>query len=136
MSEDPAVKAQREMIEAARALLRPTPVKLHHVPNWFRMALLRGFGCADCRTSGEDVLHYAIDCVRRRNYFSSWLDHWGSTAYQSRPNFVSEPYNITEDNVKEIAEIARKSGCKWFLTANSWWFPGATIRIAFYQENP
>jgi hypothetical protein len=121
---------QTKMIQQARDLLKPTPVKQGHVPNWFRILLMREFGCDDGQTYGSSVLYHAANSLTH----TSWLDHWGSTRYRRLQAFTSEPYNLDENDIKAIAEIARRCDCHWFLDANSWWYPGSTIRVVLYPS--
>lgn len=49
-------------------MVSASPVRLHHVPNWFRLALLRAFGGRG--SAGGEVVGRAVK--------GTWLDHWGS----------------------------------------------------------
>lgn len=122
---------QQEFIEEARELLRPSPVCQGHVPNWFRVALMKAFpGKMRWQsTVGENVL-WAV-----AGNGAEWLDHWGSTKFADKVMFVSEPYHFTEVDANHVAAIAKAIGCDWYVDSNSWWYPGHTIRIAFCQRD-
>jgi hypothetical protein len=67
--------------------------RLHHIPNWFRMAVLQakrthGWSFAEPATSGWQVL---LELQRRFEsfaYSNRGFDHYGSCG----PAFVSQPY--------------------------------------------
>jgi hypothetical protein len=115
-------QAQMRHIREARELLKPTEVNLHHFPNWLRRALLKEFGCRYRDTSSWGVKEQVFGGA-------CWLDHWGTSTINDRLCFVSEPYNVSMADQIRIDEIAKRIGCRWYLSANSWWFPGWTIRI-------
>jgi hypothetical protein len=101
-------------IEQARALLGPSKVRLHHVPRWF----------AKSRIISESGI-----------WQGSWLDHFGSTTLaDGRAAFVSEPYHVTAAELAECQEIAARVGCDFWVSANSWWYPGVTIRLVFAKK--
>lgn len=116
-----SVEAQ---IRRSREEMKPSPVDLHHVPNWFRLALLKAYGCRDGWTNGQHVLQHAIGRAE-------WLDHWGSTKDGEQLCFVSEPYHVDATALAHVEDVARRAGCECWLHPNSWWYPGRTIRIAF-----
>ncbi len=121
-----AADQTQKQIDDARLLLKPSPVELHHVPDWFRRALLKAIGCCHGDTSGWGVLNYA-----RQKFSWTWLDHFGSTTLGDRICFVSEPYNVNPAELQQVKDLAEKIGCQWYLCANSWWYPGSTLRIVF-----
>lgn len=125
-------KNQTDRIEAARELLAPSEVRHHHVPNWFRLALLKAYGTGDGWTNGPHVLQHAVsESSPDGERYPSWLDHWGSTKIGEALCFVAEPYNVNERTLRHVASIAARIGCRWWLSPNSWWYPGSTIRIVF-----
>jgi hypothetical protein len=121
---------QRQRIEAARRLLGPSAVELHKVPNWFRLAYVRAFRLSHNGASGWNV----IDHLQRHLGRGGWLDHFGKGTYRGRPAFISEPYGVDLADIEKIAELAAVLGCEYEINPNSFWFPGATTRIAFYQQ--
>lgn len=133
MSEDMrkaiAVERRRRITE----LLQPTPVRLNHVPNWFRLRLLKAFGCSDRDTSGFGVLQHAIRSLPSMR----WLDHWGSTIFQAdRSAFVSEPYDFTWEAAQVLQALCQPTGLHWHLDVNSAWNPGRTLRIVIPEPKP
>lgn len=123
-----AAAKQQEFFRRARELLKPSEVRLNHVPNWFRLRLLKAFKHPWGNTGGDAILSHAVDVHFRDPY---WLDHWGST--DNGKVFVSEPYNLSPENVAELDSFAKKLGVQWYISACSWWFPGQTIRVAFFE---
>jgi hypothetical protein len=130
--------AQNRQIVAARELLKPTPVRLHHVPNWLRLRILAAIRAGRiprapwnryCGTDGWSVLMHVQSCIGDR-----FLDHFGSTHYRGRPCFVNEPYLSSEDMDKN-RRFAELLGLHWVVSSNSWWFPGNTTRIAFWEPD-
>ncbi len=126
-----AAVRQAKLIADARRLLRPSPVRIHHIPNWFRLALLKAYGCDRGDTSAHSVLRHA---EHASGQWWHWLDHWGSTTYHGRPCFVSEPYHLSEADVAAIAELCRRCNLDFHLSSNSWWFPGSTVRAVISQK--
>ena len=120
-----ATEKQRQHIEAARKLLKPTPVRLRHVPNWLRLRMLKAFGCSNRDTAGWAVLNHATGGIN-----PSWLDHWGSTVLPSGQRaFVSEPYNFGAETARAVQAFCEPAGLRWHVDANSEWYPGWTVRI-------
>lgn len=118
----------RAHIAAARDLLGPTPVRLDHVPRWFKKAL--------------HPYHRKLEMTYQRvqHAFATIghghaLDHWGSTTLgDGRVAFVSEPYDVDAAVLAGCERLADEVGCVFYLDPNSWWFPGRTIRLVFVQR--
>lgn len=124
------------LIATARWLLRPAPVRLHHVPNWLRRRILRTLGCRDGLTKGPNVLMHAVSRTTKPSA-SSWLDHWGSSRQNDVTVFVTEPYSVTEGCLQAVGAFCRVLHLEWYVSSNTWWFPGRTVRIVIYEpENP
>jgi len=135
-----------EILEA-RALLRPTPVNLHHIPRWFLQALRpfrkRFGGRLESPFQGFENMRNALGGGQLGN---AWLDHFGSTKLVRRHAgreritdetvFVSEPYGLTPGGTLALAELTRLTGIRWSVESNSWWYPGHTIRIVFEPPTP
>lgn len=120
-----------QLIAAARELLKPTPVRLHHVPQW----LMRRLKPMRPRFDGR-YLHHSASVVLDEVVTASggrWLDHWGSTTIGVQQRFVAEPYQVTAADVASLEKIAKATGLEWYLCPNSWWYPGATIRIVIRE---
>jgi hypothetical protein len=138
---------QKELITKARELLKPSPVRIHHVPKWLWRRLNRQFadsyrvayGPTSGQIDGMSILLYAASMVSKPN-LPIWLDHWGSTVpqgeYGSTINklcFVSEPYDFSSSCATEVDQFCQRLGIEWYLFANSWHYPGRTLRITMYE---
>ena len=123
-----------------------SPVRLHHVPNWLRLRMLRAFGTSDGYTAGCHVLENAVasaekwvrylnDLVGGQPYFvPSWLDHWGSTVIDGNDCFVSEPYMKFPPDQRDLAvphNFAVSTNCRLLILPQSAWNPPSTIRLLF-----
>jgi len=123
---------QMEHISAARELFKPSPVRLHHVPDWLRRRMLKAFGSAHRDTSGWGVLNHAL-----RGGQDFWLDHWGTTTLPNGHRaFVSEPYGFTPEMARGLQEFCKPMGVSYYVSANSWWYPGWTVRIVIEEPEP
>lgn len=126
----------QERLARLREVLRPTEVRPSHVPQWLRQRLVRAFDCRGRNTSGRAVLHCALYQHFRDEFGGSdisWLDHWGSARHPNGVVFVSEPYQVFPRTVALLDSFAKRLGIEWYLSATSWWYPGRTIRIVFYE---
>ena len=112
-----------------RELLRPSEVK-SGVPNWFRLGFLRTFPGVSRGTSWWEV----ADALRNR-FKVTWLDHWGQCSWGNGMAFCSEPYSIGVEGLQSVQDLATAIGCEWSLSANSFHYPGWTIRIVFFQKS-
>ena len=120
------------LIRQAREILRPTPVRLHHAPGWFSRVVQRAYG-RGCQ--GATLLEQ-IARLTDHAADSRWLDHWGSTKLpDGRVAFASEPYDLSPSAVTMLARFAEDIGCEFWVSPNSWWYPGATIRLLFAQSS-
>jgi hypothetical protein len=110
-----------------RDVLKPSPVKLHALPGWFRKRVRRRFDLRRVHYSIEQWLF--TDVLTRQ-----WLDHWGQTELPcGRTAFVSEPYLPIDWPLESVSTLAAELGIQSFVTTNSWWYPGSTIRIVLYE---
>ncbi len=125
-------------IAEARRILNPSPVRAEHVPDWLRRRMLKAFpstsGHRHRNTRGWAVLQ---DALRSFAHSSYWCDHPGSTWMNGIGGtaFVVEPYTLNQYHLAEIAEFARQVGCKYEVSANSWHFPGNTVRVIFFGNS-
>lgn len=131
---DKRTATQRE-IDTAREILKPTPVRLHHVPRWLAKRLRvyqRTWGGRKSPTSG----HGLLDEARRKLAIPGhWLDHAGSTKIGGVEVFVSEPYGFTPDMARGLDQLSKDTGLEWWVESNSWWYPGHTVRIVICDPN-
>ena len=127
----------QERIDAARLLLKPSPVRLHHMPRWFVTALKP---IREERRRGRLGSYVQDDLLAFVGSGEHWLDHWGSTKApvrrlgregELREYFVSEPYGFTAETAAGLNRLAEATGLVWSIESNSWWYPGATVRIVF-----
>ena len=95
--------------------------------------MLQAFGCPRYLSSGFYVLQHAVK-VCSGEWPSRWLDHFGTSKRGDRKTFVSEPYGISLSAMKSIELFAEKCGLEWNISSNSWWNPGETIRIEFWEK--
>ena len=123
-------------IDAARRVLQPSPVDLHRVPNWLRLKLLKLVGSLkpDCGGHGLTDGWSVLQQLRKR-YRCLWLDHCGKTRLDDgRVAFVSEPYGLTPESLVEAEKLATTLDVDFWLTPNSWWYPGNTWRLVFAEK--
>ena len=99
------------------------------MPNWLRKRLLRAFG-GRYGSSGLAALMAAQQALGDTN---GWLDHYGVTTEQGKAVFVSEPYDLMPNGIEGIVRFAKACGCEWYVTADSYWFPGRTVRVVFRE---
>ncbi len=122
------------LIENARELLKPSPVRIGHCPRWFASACRTALKKHDIYIepySGSDAVMFAVaEAVSGSS--TRWIDHWGSTVHHGMEAFVTEPYLSIED-VASAVEMAKMLGLEIDISSNSWWFPGSTTRIAFLK---
>jgi hypothetical protein len=110
---------------------------LGHVPNWFRLRLLRAFGTERRCTLGRSVLRHALQEAERQLCVCSadrWLDHWGSTIVDGEVCFVSDPYLEYPPDPTVLAvpdHIACATNCRLLVTPDSAWNPPVTFRLLF-----
>ncbi len=114
-------------IAAARKLLKSSPVTLWACPRWLRWRI----------ESVEKGTWLPMEYLfgEQLHTTARWLDHWGTSRIGSRSVFVSEPYDFDLDDAKEVDVFCKTLGLGWYLSSNSWWYPGRTIRIVFYEES-
>jgi len=121
----------QQQIDTAREILKPSPVRPNHIPRWFAQCL-KPFRHKHDGTNMS--FHRMREAVGGR-----WVDHYGSTLIVRREFgrevrteqicFVSEPYGFRPDDARYLDELAKRTGVLWSLEANSWWYPGHTVRI-------
>lgn len=138
--ENDTTRQQELRIKAARELLEPTPVRLHHFPLWMKQAMNRvakARGFTFTRDSimplgrFEELLHSLMAPeIRHKN---ARLDHWGSSRTANEESFVSEPYGMTVEAFAAWELFAELAGLKCCLSPNSYWYPGSTMRIEIVQ---
>ena len=117
-------------IEAARELLQPSPVQVGVMPEWFASRLKRAFGTLD--PDKRDAISDRF-AARREHVF----DHAGQSIIPDRfidpACFVCEPYGLDSATCILISRLCGDLGCYYLIDANSWHYPGKTIRVIFHQ---
>lgn len=122
----------RNRIKARREILQPTPVALNRVPRWLRLRLLaatRGRRALGASVSGLSLWGDA------QLMFGIRFDHFGTTTYCGKPAFCSEFYDLVFAEMSRIETLCRAIGCEWTLQANSWWYPGETLRVILFEAD-
>jgi hypothetical protein len=112
-------------IKERRKIMKPSPVKLDHIPKWLVKLTDK---------------HYGHQRFPNLDVCRGWIDHYGAaydTEYGSLDGqlcFISEPYGLCTECYQNIDKFCMDLGLKWFASANSWHNPGRTFRIVIYQE--
>lgn len=119
--------SQTQRIAAAREILDPSPVRLHHVPNWLRMQIIAKSGRPPFTSAGWAVLQHAI----RVTDADAAFDHWGSTKWGEHLALCSEPY-LSLSGVDAAKRFAAHYCLRLDISPNSYWFPGATTRLVWF----
>lgn len=104
-----------QRIEERRSVMKPTKVEKGERPKWLPKRALR-----------DDVFTQAIN--------NGWAEHYGTTQYNGNTYFVCEPYDLSHNEMEAVETFASKYGLLWRLDANSWHYPGYTIRIVFWHK--
>jgi hypothetical protein len=121
-------------IQQARELLRPTPVQVRSMPEWFAQRLRAAYGHSDPQKALDSLTDRFA--ARREHLF----DHAGTSIIPSRfvdPEcYVAEPYGIDSATCILISRLCGDLGCYYEIDANSWHYPGRSIRVVFHQGYP
>lgn len=59
----------------------------------------------------------------------TWMDHWGTATINGKRVFVSEPYGLSDDGVRNLMEFCSKYKIKVDIQAASWHYPTHCLRI-------
>ncbi len=114
---------QAQQIAAAREILQPNPVIKGKYPVWLRKILDKEYATFSLSSVLSNLANETITCI----------DHWGISAgyYSGDPEycFVAEPYGIGHKELAVIEKFCKKHNLKWYVSSNSWHFPGKTIRL-------
>jgi uncharacterized protein (TIGR02996 family) len=91
----------------------PTPVDLGRLPNWLRLAWVRGRQGSDSepRSTRGWVAAGEIEAWLARPECYVRLDHWGRTVVDGVPAFVNEPYAGVGDAAAHLRPLADRLGC-------------------------
>jgi hypothetical protein len=103
-----------------------SPVIAKRIPDWMRQRLLKVFGPTNLGYTDGD---YLFEYWSRKYRELPWLDHWGSTVVGDQEIVVSEPYLSMTCDFSEPRRFAELLGCDLTVDAQSYWYPGKTIRL-------
>lgn len=128
----------RRRDEAAREVLKPTPVKSGRVPAFIKTAVTsiakqRSIRL-DAGMSPLSRLQRVLNEFHPRAGSYPTLDHWGTTDFRGSTAFVSEPYSTNGGCLSAWEAFAVAAGLGFRLDANSWHAPGSTIRLMLYEK--
>lgn len=129
-----SARLQIAEIEFHREILGISPVMLHKMPGWWmRRACYadKGWGRIDAEQS-----MYVLE--QRTGMAMRIIDHWGqSKTRDGHCAFVTEPYLPYWDSrvMSAVQQIAGWLGVHFNIydVWESWWYPGHTIRIEFFE---
>ena len=139
----------QQQIDAARKILKPTKVHLGEIPRWLSKRVTAyinhnhvdgGYDLPEMRLRIviEDVAKKAG--LKERAKYSYRLDHWGISEgrYHCCPNncFVSEPYGFCSYAAQIIEALCNALDLEHHVDANSWHYPGHTVRIILHPKSP
>lgn len=122
---------QENSIEASRGVLTPEAIRRYHVPSWVRRRLLKAVkeGRLEHPIAGMAGGYLVMQAFERPT-----LDHWGSFKWKGYNFFATEPFHICMDQLAEFMDLLGE-GVEYVISPNSWHFPGATFRIAFWESD-
>jgi hypothetical protein len=115
---------------------RPSPVRLHHLPNWLRLSWLRKVKVAPRHYSrlvsgwavGVEIDEYLSE---RMPHHGVALDHWGSSTIGGVLCLVSEPYQDIETCRALFAPCAALLGCACAASTVAIWQRSCRRAILF-----
>ena len=58
-------------------------------------------------------------------------DHVGLWVNDGELTYISQPYGLTLDKLKEIVAVCEESGLKVTIGGGSWYYPGSTIVVEY-----
>ena len=127
---------QSELIKAARELLEPTPLKKGKIPIWFSKKITKFAREHNIDNDLSSVCWYISEQLGINNPW--WIDHWGAGRDDRYNNtgicFISEPYGIGTDDLRLLDSLCDSMDISYYISANSYHFPGKTIRIVICEE--
>lgn len=134
-------------IKAARRLLKPTRVRLHDFPGWLSKrsrAYLRREGVPTRFTGYHAFEEVLLHIGKKLNITGprSLLDHDGTSKggryvccqEAAGKCYVTEPYGFSFDYHRLCEAVSEALDIKYHVSSDTYWNPGATIRITFHQK--
>ena len=113
-----------------RKLLGPSEVRLGDVPAWLQRRLVKAFGNPLKLRGGLAILNHAVEVHFGGGNF--WLDHF--VTVDDGQVFVAEPFEVEPSTIALLDTFAERLGVGFRISANSWWQPGKTIRLEFFER--
>lgn len=122
-------------------IVQASPVQLHTIPTWLGELLLEVTGTEPAYGAPADY-HVALWHALEENEFDGddaagketvWLRHWGTAIVDEREVFVSELWRITSATMQDIEWFAQYVGCAFYISGQSWWKPGRTVRVVLHE---
>lgn len=122
---------QEDSIEASREVLTPEAIRRDHVPSWVRRRLLKAVALGRLKRpiAGTEGGYLVMQAFERPT-----LDHWGSFKWKGYTFFATEPFRICMEHLNDFMDLLG-DGVEYVISPNSWHFPGATFRIAFWESD-
>ena len=122
----------QESSQIVRKALQPDPVARDQFPKWVLTEVNNAIEAGKLPEpqkpllAGADAFHHAT-----KNLGGLWVDHAGMVTWKQRQLLVSEPYvsKMTSSMLREVERFVELVKGGYFLTCNSEFFPGQTIRI-------
>jgi hypothetical protein len=125
----------REMrIEQARQILKPPPIKLGVVPDWFSDRLVKVFGQAQV----EPTESIPVLLARAFGPMNLLVENWGSSIVYGREAFVLEVDDIffnCIDYLIVMQSALDRLDCTCWFSVNSYLRPGKMVRIILAEPD-
>jgi len=147
VTKDNSGEKEEQKILDARRVLEPQEVKQGVIPGWLSKRLRaywkrRGLDSPGCCQAS---LHNAVYDIARQagidDNLEALLDHWGTSkggpyvcCNKAGRCFVSEPYGFGWTKARMLEAFCQALDLEWHASSNTWWNPGATIRITIHEK--
>ena len=122
------VLLEKEDQDRIRHILRTEKVD-PRIPKWFLTAMNARFPRLTFPQTPGDAFNYAMNHVSS----DTLLEHSGHITVDGTEVLVTEPYaeKINAKTLNGLGEFAELVDADYWLSANSWHYPGRTVRIVF-----
>jgi hypothetical protein len=146
MAKDDSGKREEQKIIDARKVLEPQEVKQGKVPGWLSKkvrAYCKRHELCTRGSAGELVREVLYDVQKSLGVEPyTILDHWGTSVggpyvccNEASKCFVTEPYGFDFGKAQVLEAFCAILGLEWHVSSNTWWNPGATVRITIHEDN-
>ena len=108
-----------------------SPVRHGEMPDWFKAAMM-AFNPADSQWEDFDREDYNIAWdvfVSNIPDGHGWLDHYGWSGEGEDSYFVSEPYHLHPQDVRNLTEVCQRFNFDFEISGRSNHYPSSTMRI-------